>query len=264
MSTPNAFRDLLRLLWQTLRLYGRHFVPMFLIGGLPGLLYHLFLLALGQAPAPKPEPDATQILPPALRTFFLWNLPNLLLLGPLVNGALVAAAGQLHRQQPLQPLQALQTSLRAWKGLLGASALFWIPGAAAGAFAYWIWDHTQTSPGQMLGGMLMIGLVGGFLYYWWVRWSFLSQAIIEEGCGPVAAFGRSSGLVAGRWWWVFGISSVLIMLPGLLDNLLSLAGPWAVEVGQSLVAPLSGLGIMLLYWEVREGDGRYRAYKALG
>jgi len=80
----------------------------------------------------------------------------------------------------------------------------------------------------------------------------------------VAAFGRSSGLEAGLWWWVIGISSILTMLPGLLNHLLSLAGPWAVEVGQSLVAPLSGLGIMLLYWEVREGDGRYRAYKALG
>jgi hypothetical protein len=125
-------------------------------------------------------------------------------------------------------------------------------------FAYWLFTHTQTSPGQKLGGMLMIALVAGFLYYWWVRWSFLSQVILEEGCGPVAAFSRSSGLVAGRWWQVFGISSVLTMLPGLLDNLLSLAlstdrqaGPWAVVVGQGLTAPLGTLGMTLLYWEMR-------------
>jgi hypothetical protein len=247
MTTLRSFLD---LLWQTLRLYGRHFVPLFLLGGLPGLLYHLCLLGLGQAPPPKPDLESAQVLPPALRSFFLWNLPNLFLLHPLFTGALVAAVGQLHRQQ-LQPLEALQTALRAWKGLLGATVLFWLPGAAAGGFAYWVFEQTRTSPWQLLGGLLMIALVAGFLYYWWVRWSLLNQVIIEEGCGPVAAFSRSSGLVAGRWWQVFGISSVLTMLPGLLENLLSLAGPWAVVVGQGLMAPLSGLGMTLLYWEVR-------------
>jgi hypothetical protein len=256
MTALSTLRDLLCLLWQTLRLYGRHFLPLFLLGGLPGLLYQLLLHALGHAPPPRPDLESAQVLPPALRAFFLWNLPNLLLLQPLVSGALVAAVGQRHRQQPLQPLEALWTALRAWRGLLGANTLFWLPGAAAGGFAYWVFEQTRTSAGQLLGGLLMIALVGAFLYYWWVRWSFLSQVIIEEGCGPVAAFGRSSRLVAGRWWRVCGFSAALTGLPDLLENLLNYAGPWAVSVGQSLTAPLGALGMTLLYWEVRgRGEG---------
>jgi hypothetical protein len=114
-----------------------------------------------------------------------------------------------------------------------------------------MWNHTQTSPGQMLGGMLMIALVAGFLYYWWVRWSLLSQVVIEEGYGPIAAFGRSSGLAAGRWSPVCTPSAVLSALPGLLDNLTGPAGTWAVVVGQSLAAPLGAVGMTLLYWELR-------------
>ena len=263
MTTLTSFRLLLHLAWQALTLYGRHFLPLFLIGGLPTLLYHLCLLALGHSQPPGPDLESGEILTPALRTFFLWNLPNLLLLSPLVNGALVAAVRQLRHQESLQPLLAIQNALRAGQRLLGATWIFWLPTGAAGGFAYWVWTHTQVSPGQMLGGMMMIALVAGFLYYWWVRWAFLTQVVIEEGCGPAAAFTRSSQLVAGHWWWAFGLSTLLSTLPSLLDNLLDLVGPWAVMVGQSLVTPLSTMGMTLLYWELRgreeEGDWPDRA-----
>lgn len=255
MTTLTNLHILLSLLWQTLRLYARHFLPLFLIGGLPGLLYALLLLALGHAAPSKLDLESGEILTPALRTFFLWNLPNLLLLHPLVSGALVAAVAQLQRQEALQPIIAVRTALQAWKGLLGATWLFWLPTCAAGVFAYWVFQQTRNSAGQMLGGMLMIALVAGFLYYWWVRWSFLTQVVLEEGCGPAAAFTHSSRLVAGHWWLAFGLSTLLSTVPSLLDNLLNLAGPWAVLVGQSLTAPLSALGMTLLYWELR-GRGR--------
>ena len=94
-----------------------------------------------------------------------------------------------------------------------------------------------------------------------MRWSILSQVIVEEGCESVAAFGRSSQRVAGHWWWAFSLSTLLSTLPSLLDNLLTLAGPWAVLVGQSLTAPLGTLGMTLLYWELR---GRGEERPALG
>ena len=263
MTALTNLRLLLHLAWQALGLYGRHFLPLLLIGGLPTLLYHLFLLALGHSQPPGPGLETSEILTPALRIFSLWNLPNLLLLSPLVNGALVAAVRQLRHQESLQPLLALQDALRAGQRLLGATWFFWLPTGAAGGFAYWVWTHTQVSPGQMLGGMMMIALVAGFLYYWWVRWAFLTQVVIEEGCGPAAAFTRSSRLVAGHWWLAFGLSTLLSTLPSLLDNLLDLAGPWAVMVGQSLVMPLSTVGMTLLYRELRgsgeEGDWPDRA-----
>ena len=52
MTTLTSLRTLLHLVWQTLRLYGQHFLPLFLIGGLPMLLYHLCLLALGHSQPP--------------------------------------------------------------------------------------------------------------------------------------------------------------------------------------------------------------------
>ena len=181
MTTLTKPRTVPSLLWQTLRLYARYFLPLFLVGSLPTLLYTLALLVLGHSAPPKMDLQAAEILSPALRQLFLWNLPSLLLLQPLCSGALVAAVGQLQRQEPLQPVQALCTALKAWKPLLVAAGLFWLPAAGTAGFGYWVWHHTQTSPGQMLGGMLMIALVAGFVCYWWVRWSFVSQVIIEEG-----------------------------------------------------------------------------------
>lgn len=251
MTTHTSFRHTLHLAWQALRLYSRHFLPLFLIGGLPMLVYTLALLIAGHSASPKMDLQAEEILPPALRSFFLWNLPSLLLLQPLCSGALVAAVGQLQRQEVLQPAQALRTAMNAWKPLLGAAGLFWLPAAATAGFGYWIWHHTQTSPGQTLGGMLMIALVAGFVCYWWVRWSFVNQMILEEGSGPVEAFGRSSRLVGGQWGRVVGLYTILTLVPSLLDNLLGLVGPWAVPVGQSLVGPLSTVGMTLLYWELR-------------
>ena len=41
-----------------------------------------------------------------------------------------------------------------------------------------------------------------------------------------------------------------------LLNLLNMAGPWAVSVGQSLTAPLGTLVITLFYYELRgKGEG---------
>lgn len=250
MNTFTSFRLLLHLTWQTLRLYAGHFLPLFLIGGLPMLLYTLGLLALGHTAAPKVDLQAGELLTLALRTFFLWNLPSVLLLQPLANGALVAAVAQLRQQEALQPAQALRTALRAWQGLLGSQGFFWLLNGASALTLYWVFGRSEPPAWQSLGGLTMIGIVVVFLGYWWVRWTFLTQAVILGGCGPREAFGHSSQRVAGAWGRTFSLFLLLSTLPGLLDNLLGLVGPWAVTVGQSLTAPLGTLGMTLLYWEL--------------
>lgn len=57
------------------------------------------------------------------------------------------------------------------------------------------------------------------------------------------------------------IEALFVSAPGILDNLLSLAGPWAVSVGQSLTAPLSTVRMTLLYWELR-GRGEEKVEEA--
>lgn len=54
MTMLGTLRTLLRLTWQTLRLYVGNFLPLFLIGGLPMLLYTLTLMVLGHAVPPRP------------------------------------------------------------------------------------------------------------------------------------------------------------------------------------------------------------------
>jgi hypothetical protein len=251
MTTHTSFRYVLHLAWQAFRLYARHFLPLFLVGGLPMLVYTLALLALGHIAPPRSGLEPGEIFTPALRNFLLWNLPNLLLIQPLSNGALVAAVAQLQRQEPLQLIAALRTALQAWKGLLGALGLFWLITASAFFAIYWTFGRSEPPAWQSLGGLLMIAIVVGFLGYWWFRWTFLTQAVILGGCGPRAAFGHSSRLVAGAWGRVCNLFILVSFLPGFLDNLLGLVGPWAVTVGQSMTAPLSTVGMTLLYWELR-------------
>lgn len=256
MTTLTNLRLVLHLAWQALRLYGRHFLPLFLIGGLPMLLYTGTLMALGHAMPHRPGLEPGEILTPALRSFFLWNLPNLLLIQPLSNGALVVAVAQLRQQEALQPIEALRTALQAWQRLLGTLGLFWLINAAAALTLYGVFGRSEPPAWQSLGGLFMIAIVVGFLGYWWFRWTFLTQAVILGDCGPREAFGHSSRLVAGAWGRVCNLFLLLSVLPGFLDNLLGLVGPWAVTVGQSLTAPLSTLGMTLLYWELRgRGEG---------
>ncbi|MBI2505390.1 MAG: hypothetical protein HYW07_19430 [Candidatus Latescibacteria bacterium] len=48
MTTLTTLRLLLHLTWQTLRLSGRHFLPLFAIGGIPWAVFSLIPILLGQ------------------------------------------------------------------------------------------------------------------------------------------------------------------------------------------------------------------------
>ena len=65
----------------------------------------------------------------------------------------------------------------------------------------------------LASGFLMLILIGvPLFFYLLVAWFFFSEAIMIEGKGAVAAFGRSRGLVRGSWWRVFGIGVVFVLL----------------------------------------------------
>jgi hypothetical protein len=53
----------------------------------------------------------------------------------------------------------------------------------------------------------------GLLLYWAVRWSLWGPLVVLEGAGPRRALGRSSQLVAGRW---FHVALVLGLVHGLV------------------------------------------------
>ena len=94
MTALTKLRTAPGLLWQTLRLTGRHFLPLFAIGGLPWAVFALIPLLLGQEQTFadlrfSPSPVAPEQLYP-----FTWAVLFGALVFPLVNGALTWAAAQ--------------------------------------------------------------------------------------------------------------------------------------------------------------------------
>ena len=129
-----------------------------------------------------------------------------------------------------------------------------------------------------------------FSLYFAVRWGFVAEVFLIEKTGIKDAFKRSSELVRGTWWRVFGILVLILMLSaaihyilqlslGLILILTKLAGAtdfkdlfqWSImETGldssniffyavmtctdlvlSTLTAPIWVIGITLLYFDLR-------------
>ncbi|WP_406448870.1 hypothetical protein OG782_08370 [Streptomyces sp. NBC_00876] len=75
--------------------------------------------------------------------------------------------------------------------------------------------------------MILIGLIGvlatGPLVTWlWVKFSLAPSAVVFENQGPIAALRRSSRLVRGDWWRIFGITLLAGAIAGVTSYLIQL------------------------------------------
>jgi hypothetical protein len=101
-----------------------------------------------------------------------------------------------------------------------------------------------------------------------VRWYFAAQAAVLDGSTPRASLDRSSALVAGRWWEVFGALLVSTLLSGGVGLLASLAAG-AVHAGvpyvtlraivQAVTLSFTALFGTLLFFTLR---ARQRAFSS--
>jgi hypothetical protein len=105
--------------------------------------------------------------------------------------------------------------------------------------------------------------------YFYVRYAFIPQAIVLERTGVRAAFSRSSQLVRGSWWRVFGILLVVTLLVAVLNGVVSAVVIALVTVGSAsgtagtvITQSLSGIinifvqpiqlgATVLLYYDLR-------------
>jgi len=94
------------------------------------------------------------------------------------------------------------------------------------------------------------------------RWILIVPAIILEGKGVLAAFGRSSELVKGSSWSVFGVvllTVVLYVAGWIVVSLVLLPLPAAPQgfltsiVGSSVTAPIVAVAWTLTYYRLRGG-----------
>ncbi|MBA4859922.1 hypothetical protein H1V43_00725 [Streptomyces sp. PSKA54] len=96
------------------------------------------------------------------------------------------------------------------------------------------------------GALVAIGLLGALVtavpaVWLWVKFSLAPAAVVLEKQGPVRALRRSSELVRGRWWPVFGISLLAYVLAaviaGVIQQGLSLVGMFPAMAGAASLGP---------------------------
>ncbi len=80
-----------------------------------------------------------------------------------------------------------------------------------GGFLLWI----------LVVGLLAITIVGiPFAIYFVARWGFYAQAVLIEGASATRALKRSSELVKGTWWRVFGIMLAIFLIAFMIQTVL--------------------------------------------
>lgn len=111
-------------------------------------------------------------------------------------------------------------------------------------------------------GLILIIIPGIYLL---VRFAFVGPVVVLERSGIGAAFSRSSFLVNGSWWRVFGIGLLIFILFALSSGVLAVVLRSVLSVGTAylvgaivsiLVDPFVTGALVVLYFDlrIRKGD----------
>ncbi len=116
----------------------------------------------------------------------------------LCYGWLAYASAQVYLGKHITAHVAFrQVKLRFWN-LFGSSLFYWLV--------------------AVLMGITIIGVP--FAIYFLTRWGFYVQAVMVEETSATNAMRRSSALVKGAWWRVFGVMFALLLLYLMIDLIL--------------------------------------------
>ncbi|MPZ89099.1 MAG: hypothetical protein GEU81_13735 [Nitriliruptorales bacterium] len=195
-------------------------------------------------------------------------LQTLLLLLATAAVVSIGAARYLGGQQG--PADALRTAGRRFPVLLGSQVLValiliaavTVPLVLVVAGAFLGQDALAA-----VGGLAFLPLIP-LAVYLYIAFALAVPAIMLEGTGAVAALRRSSQLVKGRWWPVFGILVVAWIVVGIVGSALgvipsALAGAFENQSARALVSgigasitglltePVTALVVLLLYFDTR-------------
>ena len=121
--------------------------------------------------------------------------------------------------------------------------------------------------GNLIGACLLVGLAVSLMaitiigipvaIYFGVRWCFILQAILIEGTGITESLSRSSNLVEGNWWRVFGIMLVVGLIVWAISFGLSLIPVIGGVIGAVVATPIMAAAQTLLYYDLRHRHGGY-------
>ena len=159
-----------------------------------------------------------------------------LLSSVIMNGALIYGVSGQILGKPILVGRAYSFALGRFGAMLGAQFL------------------------AVLAAFLMAVTIIGFPFaiYFIVGWFCVLQTASLERCGPLAALARSSDLVRGNWWRVFGILLLIVILLAIANGiaygilgLITLVGPLLIVVIAVLFAPVMTITQTLLYHDLR-------------
>jgi hypothetical protein len=110
-------------------------------------------------------------------------------------------------------------------------------------------------------GLILLIIPGIYIY---ARFFVAPQALVAERLTPTTAIGRSSALVEGTWWRVFGISILLALItamaagifaiPGVLISDATDSGPLFIAgqiLADTVAVSFTALSGTLLYFDLR-------------
>ena len=234
-------RDLGQLIGETLSVYGKAFIPLFIIALIPQIPTVLGFM-LGQSPgeagdltgATNPQFNAgTDVFLPILA--FLLSIPS--------TAAAVFCVGQALTGRKVDVVTGYS---RAFGVILPAAAVTIIVSLALA-----------------LSALLMLIIIGiPLFFYLLVIWFFAMPAVVFEGMGGIDALGRSRQLTRGSRWRLFGIGVVftlLMMAIGIVGGgvsfVLVFISPTLLAIGlvvtAALAIPIYYVGSVLVYVDLR-------------
>lgn len=256
-----------------------------------------YMQLIESLPAIGSNPDILEALPINNLIGFgivtgLFVLVQALVAQQLMVGALTNATARRYQQnEPTSVLEAYNFGLGRMAALIGAALIIGLIMLVVFALLFGCFFGTvivttarSMEPESSSGAVMLVGLMilGGFgllaltvvlTALITVRLAFFPQAIVLEGCGPIAGLGRSWQLVRGSFWRVLGLAvllyllmQVLIFVPGAaigaviqvifndpirdfairqsLTNLMS----YSLQI---LLFPLSMIAYTLMYYDLR-------------
>jgi hypothetical protein len=188
-------------------------------------------------------------------------LGNLLLLRPLVEGAVVAAAGRGYLSaDEARFAGAYAAALRRFGALVGALTLQIL--VYGGVIAVGVVAFVGLLVVSVWLALLVVPPVLAALVWLALQFSFVAEAVMLEGTGAMAALGRSRRLARGHFGRVtlvyllgFAATVVLGKLLGTVGSLIAPGSPFVATLAEMLATivglPLSWASFVVLYYDLR-------------
>ena len=166
-------------------------------------------------------------------------------------GGIIVATTTIYFGGHITSSAALKQSLRHFWHLLGCYLLWALPLMIPVIVLFIMLIMLPFAAGNLEATLFIPFAVLPFSLYFMVRWSFVAEVFLIERTGIKDAFKRSSELVRGTWWRVFGILALILMLSAAIHYILEFS------LGSILIlTKLAGATNLedLFQWSVMETD----------